>query len=83
MQKKQKTMKKAQKIYTHFWGALERAGSSSTFFTPKKGFLKSSKSPIFIVFPEKMAGGHFFKKGLCWKEDTFRGSKTWKLFGVF
>ena len=28
----------------------------------KSGFSKSSKTPIFIAFPEKMGGNHFFLK---------------------
>ena len=47
------------------------------FFSKKSGFSKSSKTPIFIVFPEKMGGNIFFWKKLCYKEDTFRRAKKW------
>ena len=45
------------------------------FFPQNSGFSKSSKTPIFIAFPEKMGGRHFFSKRLCYKEDTFRRAK--------
>ena len=32
------------------------------FFSKKWGFFKILKNPIFIAFPEKMGGRHFFLK---------------------
>ena len=34
------------------------------FLSKKTGFSKSSKTPIFIAFPEKMGGNHFFLKAM-------------------
>ena len=76
--KKGRKNKKSQKKRLHpkNGGPSKRAGSTSTFFWQKKtGFSKSSKTPIFIAFPEKMGGHHFFSKRLCFKKDTFRRAK--------
>ena len=44
------------------------------FFPPKMGvFSKSSKTPVFIAFPEKWVVAIFLR--LCYKEDTFRRAK--------
>ena len=63
---KQQEEKNPKKSNTHFLGGLrKRAGSSSTFFAPKKRvFFKILKNPIFIVFPEKWVATIFFKKAM-------------------
>ena len=45
------------------------------FLSKKTGFSKSSKTPIFIVFPEKMGGNHFFFKGYVTKRTLLEGQK--------
>ena len=76
MRKKQKNKKKNLKNNTHFGGGLENGQEVvPPFFFPKNVFLKMLKSPFFIAFPEKVGGGHFFKKDLGCKEGTFRGAK--------
>ena len=76
-EKRKKTKKKQKKrLHPKNGGPSKRAGSSSTFFLSKEtGFSESSKTPIFIAFPEKMGGHHFFSKRLCFKKDTFRRAK--------
>ena len=52
---------KTQKSNTQKMGGLENGQEVVPPFFPKKwGFSKSSKTPIFIAFPEKMGGRHFF-----------------------
>ena len=65
MQKKQKKRrkKKPKKSNTHFLGGLENGQEVvPPFFSQKSGFSKSSKTPIFITFPEKWVATIFFKK---------------------
>ena len=67
MQKKQKKGRKKKKAkkkgYTPKMGGLQNGQEVvPLFFSKKSGFSKSSKTPIFIVFPEKMGGNHFFLK---------------------
>ena len=80
MQKKQKknNKKKApKKSNTHFLGGLENGQEVvPPSLSKKSGFSKSSKTPIFIKFPEKLGGNHFFSKRLCYKEDSLRGGKN-------
>ena len=74
--RKKKKKKGPKKSNTHFWGGLENGQEVvPPFFSKKSGFSKFSKTPIFIVFPEKMGGNHFFSKRLCYKEDRLRGEK--------
>ena len=78
MQKKQKRRRKKRpkKSNTHFLGGLENGQEVvPPFFLQKIGFSKSSKTPIFIAFPEKLGGNHFFSKRLCYKEDRLRGGE--------
>ena len=57
-------------------GGLQNGqGVVPPFFSKKTGFSKFSKTPIFIAFPEKMGGHHFFSKRLCYKKDLLRGKK--------
>ena len=73
-----RTKKKAQKKgYTPKMGGLQNGQEVVPLFFQKTGFSKSSKTPIFIAFPEKMGGHHFFSKRLCFKKDTFRRAKKW------
>ena len=75
-EEKQKKKKNQKKSNTQKMGGLENGQEVVPPFFPKKsGFLKSSKTPIFIAFPEKMGGRHFFLKRLCYKEDTSRRAK--------
>ena len=78
MQKTEKqTKKKGKKLYTHFGGGLENGQEVvPPFFSQKKGLSKSSKTPIFIVFPEKWVAVTFSEKGRSYKEETFRGAKA-------
>ena len=84
MQKKQKKKKKKnKKSNTHFLGGLEDGQEVvPPFLSKKSGFSKSSKTPIFIAFPEKLGGNHFFSKRLCYQEDSLRGGKM-IFFGAF
>ena len=67
-----------------FLGGLENGQEVVPPFFPKKRVFKILKNPYFIVFPEKVGGGHFFQKGLCYKEETFRGAKkNDNFFGSF
>ena len=79
MQKKQKKEEKKKgqkKSNTHFWGGLENGQEVVPPFFPKKsGFSKSSKTPIFIAFPEKLGGNHFFQKGYVTKRTDLEGKK--------
>ena len=60
---KEEEKKRPKKSNTQFLGGLENGQEVvPPFFSKKSGFSKSSKTPIFIVFPEKMGGRHF-KKG--------------------
>ena len=60
---KRRKKKKPKKSNTQKMGGLENGQEVVPPFFPKKsGFLKSSKTPIFIAFPEKMGGRHFFLK---------------------
>ena len=74
MQNKQKKeeKKEAQKSNTQFLGGLENGQEVvPPFFSKKSGFSKSSKNPIFIAFPEKMGGNHFFfKKAMLQRGQT-------------
>ena len=74
---KRRTKKKGPpKKNTQKMGGLENGQEVVPPFSSKRtGFSKSSKTPIFIVFPEKMGGNHFFSKRLCYKEDRLRGKK--------
>ena len=72
----EETQKKPQKITPIFWGGLENGQEVvPPIFSKKSGFSKSSKTPIFIMFPEKLGGNLFFSKRLCYKEDRLRGAK--------
>ena len=82
MQKKQKREEKknkqTKKVTPKKWplGGLQNGQEVvPPFFSKKTGFSKFSKTPIFIAFPKKMGGHHFFSKRLCYKEDTFRRAK--------
>ena len=61
-EKRRKTKKKNQKKRnTQKMGGLENGQEVvPPFLSKKTGFSKSSKTPIFIAFPEKMGGNHFF-----------------------
>ena len=53
--------RKTKKRNTQKMGCLENGQEVVPPFFPKKsGFSQSSKTPIFIAFPEKMGGRHFF-----------------------
>ena len=57
-------------------GGLENGQEVVPPFFPKKwGFSKSSKNPIFIAFPEKMGGRHFFEKGYVTRRTLLEGQK--------
>ena len=75
MQKKQK--KKGQKkSNTHFLRGLENGQEVvPPFFSKKSGFSKSSKNPIFIAFPAKMGGNHFFHKCYVTKRTDLEAKK--------
>ena len=45
------------------------------FLSKKSGFSKSSKTPTFIAFPEKMGGNHFFEKGYVTRRTPLEGQK--------
>ena len=65
--KKEEEQKKKgpQKNNTHFLGCLENGQEVvPPFFSKKSGFSKSSKTPIFIAFPEKWVATIFFKKAM-------------------
>ena len=76
-QKKEEEKKKRQKEVTPIFGGALKTGSSSTIFSKKSGFFfpNSSKSlnPIFIAFPEKMGGNHFFEKGYVTRRTALEG----------
>ena len=46
------------------------------FFPKKRGFSKSSKTPNFIAFPEKMGGNHFFQEGYVTKRTDLEAKKN-------
>ena len=75
--KEEKKRKAKKKGYTQKMGGLQNGQEVVPlfFFQKKTGFSKFSKTPIFIAFPEKMGGHHFFSKRLCYNEDTFRRAK--------
>ena len=59
--RKKKKKKGPKKSNTQKMGGLENGQEVvPPFFSKKSGFSKSSKTPIFIAFPEKMCGNHFF-----------------------
>ena len=59
--RRKKKKRKQKKSNTQKMGGLENGQEVVPPFFPKKsGFSKSSKTPIFIAFPEKMGGRHFF-----------------------
>ena len=61
-------------MYTHFWGGLENGQEVvPPFFSKKSGFSKSSKTPIFIVFPEKWVATTFFEKGYVTRRTALEG----------
>ena len=73
---KRRKQEKNKKGNTHFVGGLENGQEVVPPCFPQKRFFffpKSSKTPIFIVFPEKWVAA--IKKRLCYKEDRFRGAK--------
>ena len=76
-EKRRKKERKAKKKgYTQKMGGLQNGQEAVPPFFPKKTvFSKFSKTPIFIAFPEKMGGHHFFSKRLCYKKDLLRGKK--------
>ena len=86
-EKRRRTKKGPKKSNTHFLGDLEnRQEVVQPFFSKKSGFSKSSKTPIFIVFPEKngwqpfvfpekMGGNHFFQKGYVTRRTALEGKK--------
>ena len=45
------------------------------FLSKKSGFSKSSKTPIFIAFPEIMGGNHLFEKGYVTRRTPLEGQK--------
>ena len=61
-EKRRKKKRKAKKKgYTQKMGGLQNGQEVvPPFFSKKTGFSKFSKTPIFIAFPEKMGGHHFF-----------------------
>ena len=67
--------KRPKKSNTHFGGGgLENGqGVAPPFFSNKSGFSKSSKIPIFVAFPEKLVGNHFFQKGYVTKRTDLEG----------
>ena len=75
-QKKEKRKKGPKKSNTQFLGGLENGQEVvPPFLSKKSGFSKSSKTPIFIVFPEKWVATIFVSKRLCYKEDRLKGKK--------
>ena len=85
--KKRKTCKKTKKNkkYTRFGGGLENGQEVVPLvLAQKREFSKSSKKPIFIVFPEKVGGGHFFsKKAYVTRRTLLEGQKMIIVFGNF
>ena len=77
MQKKQKkTRKKRKHVTPILGGGLENGQEvAPPLFSPKSGFSKSSKTPIFIAFPEKMGGNHFFQKGYVTRRTDLERQK--------
>ena len=76
--KKKKKKKKGQKKRLHPKnGGLQNGQEVVPLFFPKKsGFSKFSKTPIFIAFPEKMGGDHFFfQKGYVTKRTYLEAKK--------
>ena len=66
---KRRNKKKAKKKgYTQKMGGLQNGQEVvPPFFSPKTGFSKFSKTPIFIAFPEKWVATIFFKKAMFQK----------------
>ena len=60
-EKKEEKKKKPKKKEHPKNGGLEKGQEVvPPFLSKKTGFSKSSKTPIFIAFPEKMGGNYFF-----------------------
>ena len=64
-------IQKRQKQLHPFLGGLKNKQEVVPLFPPKRRISKSSKTPIFIVFPEKVGGGHFFQKRPMLKGGDF------------
>ena len=63
-----------KKSNIHFLGGLENGQAVvPPLFSQKLGFSKFSKTPIFIAFPEKMGGNHFFEKGYVTRRTDLEG----------
>ena len=75
--KKKRKKKGPKKSNAQFLGGLQNGQEVvPPFFSKKSGFSKSSKKPIFIVFPEKMGGNHFFQKGYVTKRTDLEAKKN-------
>ena len=73
MQKKQKNKKGPKKV-TKFLGGLENGHEVvPPFFSKKSGSSKSSKTPIFIAFPENWVATIFFEKGYVKRRTALEG----------
>ena len=76
MQKKQKKKTRAKKSNTQFLGGLENGQEVvPPFLSKKSGFSKSSKTSIFIAFPEKWVATIFFQKGYVTKRTDLEAKK--------
>ena len=77
-EKKEGKKKKGQKKRLHPKNGGLQNGQEVVplFFSKKSGFSKFSKTPIFIAFPEKMGGDHFFfQKGYVTMRTLLEGQK--------
>ena len=75
-QKKQEEKKRPRKCNTHFLGGLENGQEVvPPFFSRKNRVFQNPQKPIFIVFPEKMGGNHFFQNGYVTRRTDLEGQK--------
>ena len=74
--KKEEKKRKAKKRLHPKNGGLQNGQEVVPLFFQKIGFFKFSKTPIFIAFPEKMGGDHFFQKGYVTMRTLLEGQKN-------
>ena len=75
-QEKEEKKKAPKKSNTQNMGGLENGQEVvPPFFSQKTGFSKSSKTPIFIAFPEKWVATIFFEKGYVTKRTDLEAKK--------
>ena len=76
--RKRKEKKGKKKVTPNFGGASKTGRKWFHHFCPKSFsfFSKSSKTKIFIAFPEKLGGNHFFEKGYVTKRTDLEGKKS-------